>query len=896
MKRILAGLTEVNFSHVAFASLLALVAIGLDQLEATRAFDRSVEAAGLGKISLPDDKPPPFFIVSVDSAAVDELGCPPYGPQVLDSVESSLRRLGIEKVWLVDGEDVWLNAQTRATAGAVTYRVPEVLLPSASARGLELHTPTPALRVEPLAAVVAPLLATNGRIIFAPSSIDEAGLDSRQLMASALARSVSPQVRDPDPGESVRFFGPAESVPTLPLSRILAGDFAPQDTAGREALLGISCVRCRPPLPVSSDEQGMSSAEVQVHAAASLLIAPIHHLPRWQRGLAIYLFTLLVLLGMGRIRLGFRVAFALITVVGWIGLCAAMAYYALIVLPVAAPIVAFVLVYVYFSVHNTVYLVRELRLGNAKLARQIETWANPVEDKDSIPAQLNFEYLVDFVRAFMPVKGAYLFALPLEAFHYRMLLQLGFGEQDIRERRRDIRRMPWLGAISAPSGSELRGFMQDREVSAYGLPIFDYGVVLGMVVLVLPEGAQISDRMSRVLSRLAAYMGDILLSARAKDSTRQSALWRTLQAVLGRDTLFGEVSHSQAVTAAVSLQMERFRMVLDRTSVGIAVSDLLGTIYYHNQVAGDFISRVDQTSSRKLLGLLRPILQKDSRTAESVIEALLLGEDVDIVEWVDSERARTFHLSLTGIAAMAEGDVAASDAKVSAVLLTINDVTAAKQIDRLKSQVLALASRRGKSVLEGVRSSMVPREPWELVPELPPPTAGFGATVEELDGVLESFSRIARKLESPTQRGGEAPFDVVAMVREVSAQLEPPARARGVELEVTGPEALSPGFGNFELFRRGLQAVLNDVLATCYAGHKVQLNVSETMDKVVLQIVDPSAPPSDALLEHIATQKYEDMPAGLAQGLMLLERGGIGVKAFRHEEVAMRLAISMLKA
>ncbi|MCU0662899.1 MAG: hypothetical protein MUC50_11315 [Myxococcota bacterium] len=896
MKRVLAGLTELNYGHAAFATALALVTIAFDQLEAFRAFDREVEATGMREISLPQDRVLPYLIVDVDCETEKELGCPPYDGQVLARVEKSLRRLGIERLILPDGEAVWLSALSRTEPGEVKYDAPAVLLQSAAGPGFELTTVSESPRVTPMTAVTTPPSLKNGFVVFAPNYLGKTEIASERLLPSVLAERVNKDIRTPDPGESVRFLGKAGSVPTLSLSRILVGDFAPQDLQGRTPLLGISCGRCRPLVPVPTDEVGMSSAELAVHAASSLLASPIHHLPSWQRALVIYGFTLLVLLGASHIRLGFRIAFALFTVTGWVGLCALLATYARIVLPVAAPLVAFALVYVYLSLHNTVYLVRELRLGNAKLSRQIETWANPVEGKDAIPAQLNFEYLVDFVRAFVPVTGAYLFALPLEAFHYRLLLKLGFTEKDIRERRRDIRRMPWLGAISTPSGSVLRGFMQEREHQAYGLPIFDYGVVLGMVVLVMPPSVTISDRTARMLSRLSAYMGDILLSARSKDAQTQTALWRTLQAVLGRDTLFGEVSHSQAITAAVSLQLDRFRMVLDRTSVGIAVADLLGTIYYHNQVAGDLINRIDPTASRKLLGLLRPVLAPEERTAESVVEALLLGEEVEVIEWSDAERGRTYHLSLAGIAAVADADVGAAEAKVSAVLLTINDVTSAKQIDRLKSQVLALASRRGKSVLEGVRTSLLPREPWNLAPDVTATGAGFGSSVEELGNVLESFSRIARKLESPTKRGGDAPFDVGILTREVVAELDPAAAQREVVITVNGPETLAPGFGNFELYRKGMRALLEDVLATCYIGHVVNVTLSETSENVVIQIIDPSAPPSDALLEHIEARRYEDMPTGLAQGLVLLERGGLGVKAYRHEEVALRLAVSIVKA
>jgi PAS domain-containing protein len=896
MNRVLAGLTELRSGHAVFASLLALVAITFDQLEAFRAFDREVQAKGMAEFSLPRDTAPAYLIVDVDAHAAERLGCPPYDSSVLEEVEKALVGLGIRRLILPDGEAVWLSLKTREQSGNILYSAPEMLLPSNGETRFEITTPIKSPRVEPMDAVAAAVTLESGRVVYAPGYVRQAQVDPRRLLPTVLAARVRKDVRSPDSGESVRFFGKAGSVPTLPLTRILSGEFAVQDVNGREALLGISSGRCRPLVPVPTDDLGMSSAEVAVHAASSLLVAPIRHLATWQRALVIYIFTLLVLLGASRIRLGFRIAFAALTVAGWAGLCALLAYYARIVLPVAAPLVAFVFVHVYLSLHNTVYLVRELRMGNAKLARQIETWASPTDGQDSIPAQLNFEYLVDFVRAFVPVNGAYLFSLPLEAFHYKLFLGLGFTQQDIRERRRDTRRMPWLGATSSSSGSQLRGFMHSQNLMAYGLPIFDYGVILGMVVLVLPEGTLVGDRTARMLSRLAAYMGDILLAARAKDAQAQSALWRTLQSVLGRDTLFGEVSHSQAVTAAVSLQLERFRMVLDRTTVGIAVADLLGTIYYQNQSAGDLITRIDPTASRKLLTLLRPSLAAEKREAEEVVEALLLGEEVDLIEWTDVERGRTYHLSLAGIAPVAEGGANTGEAKVSAVLLTINDVTSSKQIDRLKSQVLSLASRRGKSVLEGVRSSLLPREPWELVPEPPALGAGFGSSVEELDNVLESFSRIARKLESPTVRGGEAPFDVGAVTREVVVELEAVAQKREVRLEVSGPESLAPGFGHFELYRKGLRAILEDVLATCYAGHVVHLTLSETAEKVVVQIVDPSALPADTLLEHIDARRYDEMPAGLAQGLMLLERGGLAVKAYAHEEVSMRLAVSVAKA
>ncbi len=903
MKLSLRGISWLNFSHLLFAALFALVAIALDHSELFRSFDRSLENRALYWILPQMEKKPPFVIIAVDTRLVEQFGCPPFNERALQKIEAGVARLELPELLLPDGEHVWLGIDTRDAAGPLHYLVPATLHWDSYSHRMMRDAPFPSKRVSPIKALSQPLVNREGFVRIIPH--DQGANEVLPTLPHWLARRVLPEVRHPEEDEFVRFVGPAGSIPTLPLSRILAGEFGPRDVTNRIALLGISSSHCRPQLVVPTDSRGMSQAEAQIHAAMSLFQSPLILMSSWQRGLLIIGITLFVLLGVSRTRFGFRLVFLFAGIGGGIATAMAAAYYFNTLIPIAAPLVSSLLIYVYFSVHNAVYLIRELRENNARLATQIETWATPTESREEIPAKVNFEYLLDFASNFVPTKGAYLFVLPLEAYHYRLFLSINFREEDIRERRRDIRRMPWLGAISSAEGATLRGFMKTRDFDGYGIPIFDYGVVLGMVVFIVPEQMEIGERQAKVLSRLADYMGDILLGARTDTPQKRRALWRTFKTILGHDTLFGEVTHAQSISKGVSNQLARYRLILDQTALGIMVSDLIGNIYYLNNKASEFVTLLDPSFTKKLSNLLSLLLEGSQHTVSSIIESLLLGEDAEQIEWADQERGKTYHITFSAISTAQDEARDATEHAVTAILITVNDTTVSRQIDKLKSRVLSLASKKGKNIINQVRSSLAPpTAPWDEAdkpeseaPRYTPPLSE--APIEEvnkIDNVFDEFSRLAEKMDEQHEGTTEIPFDMLSTVEETIQTLGALTLDKEITISVACPEITSPAFGNWSGFKYGLTTVLKDIVSTCVGGQHVDIEIVENGTLLEMWIIDPSAAPTDLMLSDIAGKAWDDIPGDLAEGLRGWDQAEIDFAVTSHGNSAMKIIVTLPKA
>ncbi len=660
----------------------------------------------------------------------------------------------------------------------------------------------------------------------------------------------------------------------LPLSRIVAGDYSRADARGRQALLGATSGLCSG-LPIHVGGQRMSRAELHIHAALTLLAPPLLPMEPVLRVVYIALVALLIMFGFSRVRVGRRLPALAVTLSSGAALFVTAAYFLHTVVPIVAPLTLVLGVYVYYSVHQTGVLLREIRTNNTALRSEIEKWVRAGSSKNSEPAKSSFEFLVSFLEDYVPVQGAYLFVLPLSAFHYRLHLSIKVDEGDIQERRRDIRRMPWLGALSSPHGAYLDRFMKDDNKHAYGIPLFDFGAVLGMVILVFDVRAELPERTRRFLRRTGEFMAGALIAARTDDRDNRF-LSSLLRSLMGQDALHGELVSTQAITAGVRAQLDRYRQILNKITVGIMVSDLLGNIYYLNHTALDFVGRTGMDFNKRLPDFFGSLLSKDPSSVGQIMEAAVLGENVPPLEWSSPGGETTFEINASGIC-LESGDEPSDDKKISAVVVTIGDISLNRQLDRLKSQVLALASSKGKNLVDIARNTIMP-PPIAGMPSAPPSGPAVDETWGQLYGLFEQFLRLSERIDHTPSRQLETPYDALATVKEIVRDLRDEAQKRGIGIELETPDLITPAFGDWRSFKQGFQSLVSDSIRTCLRGHNIIISVQENGRNIQVMVTDPSSTPNEELISAVDTNQWEDVPLALSDGLRSFSGGNIPFK------------------
>lgn len=874
MKRILKRASRPTGAQILITAAFAAAALLLDSTSFVRSLDRRFESRVLHPLVTSKIQRAPFLLVAVDSPLVDSWGCPPFSGERLFEVEQNLMRLGIDSVVLPIGDRVWLPnpADDAPISSAVEYLVPTVLERDAYSRARAMSRPRPAPNVVPIPAVSIVELDADGSARAMPRR--PANTAHMDILAYWLAKRGNPRAREPIPQEPIRLFDSDGRIPALPLSRIIAGDYSRIDAAGRQAVLGVTSGLCSG-TPIKLGGELMSRAELHIHSALTLLTPALLPMAPAARIPYIAFVALLVMFGFSRVRVGRRVPALAVTISAGAALALVSAYFLETSLPMTAPLSAVLGAYVYYSVHQTGILLREIRANNASLRSEIERWVRSGSGAAHEPAKSSFELLVSYLKDYVPVQGAYLFLLPLSAFHYRLHLSLDLDETDIQERRRDIRRMPWLGALSSPNGAYLDRFMKDDDRHAYGIPLFDYGAVLGMVVLVFDVRAELPERTRRFLRRCGEFMSGALIAARTDDRDNRlfASLMRTL---MGQDALYGELSNTQAITGGVRTQLDRYRQILNKISVGIMVSDLLGNIYYLNRTALDFLARTGIDFNKRLPDFFGSLMPQDPSLVQQIMEAAVLGESIPPLEWSSRGGETTFQITASGIC-LDSGDDPLDDKRISAIVVTIGDVSVNRQLDRLKSQVLALASSKGKSLVDIARNTVMP-PPIAGIPSMPPSGPAVEETWGQLYGLFEQFLRLSERMDHTPSRQLETPYDALMTVKEIVRDLSDEAEKRGIGLELETPELITPAFGDWRSFKRGFQSLVSDSIRTCLRGHSIIIRVRENGRNIQVMVTDPSSTPNEELVSAVDTNQWGDVPLALSEGLRSFSSGNIPFK------------------
>ncbi len=847
-----------------------LFVVWLNFTDAVRVFDYRILSRTIQQ-TLEARSDLPIVLIATDANFVKQFGCPPYSQSTITRIESALASMGINELILPRGVES-LFVSTNEISGKLIYTVPYMLFWDTYSKEWKIIPPPKTEKLKQATALSFLQFQEGGtvqRIPTPPSSIHT----NLPVFPYYLALRMGADARTPKPNELIRFLGKSGSVPTLPLSRILNGEFSTKDVKGKISMFAITAGACADLLPVPADRMGMSYAEIMANAAITLHRPPITYMSNLLEWLIILLFILFGTLLLRRVKLGARMLLMLLLSVGWAAVAIASASFINVLIPFSMPLLALLLVFVYLNIEHTFSIVAALRENNLTLEKEVESFLFTPDILKDVPIESLFEQTIRHLRNFIELEKAYLFVLPEGRFHVRVAASIGCTEEEIRERRRDIRRRPWMDVISNPRGAYMQGFMKQKdELLAYGVPILDFGKLLGVMIVITNSDIELSPRQQKLLERTAFHLSGILHNYEHLFTNTNLAA-AVINAIRNADAIKIQLNHTSRITNRVIGQIVKYRALLERVELGVAFADLMGIVYYTNASANIFLTNIGMAGKKDLLQILEHLSGSPQRAA-TMMERALAGEEVPSIEFEDKKNHKVYLIKLSALSVGTDPTEAESEG-VSALQMTLFDITKNKQLDNLKSQAIYLASFKGKNIITGLSgfASLIKMQVEDPVVE------EFSSELEDLTAQLaelfEEFATLAEKISVPPDEVVETPFDILATIGEIMEEVAVEARKKNVELIQNMPIMCAPVIGDWVRIKEGISLLLRDIVSSCFAGAQIRLTVKELEDGVAIEILDPSMTPTEQMLESAKNQQWDQLPSGMQAAFEAFHTAGI---------------------
>ncbi len=181
------------------------------------------------------------------------------------------------------------------------------------------------------------------------------------------------------------------------------------------------------------------------------------------------------------------------------------------------------------------------------------------------------------------------------------------------------------------------------------------------------------------------------------------------------------------------------------------------------------------------------------------------------------------------------------DGAVLGVMSMVQDVTKAKELDKVKADFLMLASHQLRTPLSGTR--------W-LIETLQKPFVGKLTVkqkeyLDELYKVNDKMLRLVNdllnllRLESGELAVKTRKFPVSELSDEIIALMESAAKTKGVKLEkITGKENKIIVKTDFEIAKNILEAFVSNAIEYSHSGQKIYLGAEEKGGNVVISVKD----------------------------------------------------------
>ncbi len=609
-------------NHLTIIILSILILIGIEIFLSQSKVIKYIEAGLIQKIlaktGYSTSQDIPFILIAVDGDFVEAHGCPPYQGTLGQQIARSLHDLGITGLVILDGNTLTIPNDTSKW---ITYLQPHILYWDAYSKRTLLKLPSPGVGIKPIDALVDLRLIKDENALFMPVSNKLMDMDILDA-ATWLIKQVKPDIKRPQKGTLIRFLGPPGTVPTLPLSKIVTGNFTPQDVGKRIAVEAITISACDALIKTPVADSGMSLGEWFINAAMTLTQSSVlKFLPVEQAAIVIIIFVILSIY-IGRLRkIGHPVKRLIILMflpILWVAIASIIAFDTGWIPPIIVPAGSFMFVYGSLTFYQLIQIDKTNQNMSARLIQVIERTGRSLEiqkkDADAIIQRL--QRVVDF-------EDVLLFVLPQGKRHLKFLWGYRTDESIVKEKRRDINRRAWLDVIANPLGAMMPEFFKDSDsYDAFGVSIKEFEHIRGVMVLRLHKGFDLSVQQRRYLAAAARFITPLL----AEDNNKDMDETAYKEQFASPDTL-ALVIHEQVL---------KYKNAIDRLPVGVIVADPLGFIHYINITAKNFVKMAGVLKQiTEVYPFLEAVCKNTSYTPDRIMQLCASDEESIVIHWSD---------------------------------------------------------------------------------------------------------------------------------------------------------------------------------------------------------------------------------------------------------------------
>lgn len=416
---------------------------------------------------------------------------------------------------------------------------------------------------------------------------------------------------------------------------------------------------------------------------------------------------------------------------------------------------------------------------------------------------------------------------------------VGMTEDDIEERRRDVRRNPYRDSFREHSIGTTDGYLATDEVDSILVPLAVSSEVVGFWLLNHDQPRAFVKTHHKQLRRVA---NQLAIEIRAHQIGTRARV------VEGDLTDSADAIIDASLSAMENLERDRLILedVLGSSRVGLLMTNLFGEIIYDNSVMRALLASTGQSEPESAAELIANLIDIEPEAARARLDRVIDdGETIDLtVGFEVADEALVIDLRIGRVTRDESGREIAQG-----LIITATDVTSAVESDRSKLQVVEVINTRAAdllNVLAGYANVLALSD--TIDPGERALVDGLREALTEFEGLVKDFDQVAGGGELRPEQS--MPLSLQYTVREALRSTRNKADLTRVDVAI--PDRPLVARGHPESLQNAIQLLILDSVALAPDNVDVQVRVEETDTGLVVHVSVPDvAIPNDLLQRMI---------------------------------------------
>jgi CHASE2 domain-containing sensor protein len=611
------------------------------------------------------------------------------------------------------------------------------------------------------------------------------------------------------------FVGKPGSIPTVEVSRVLAGDLVPQLVRGKIVLVGANPEWIELPTPVSATGQGMTFLEFQANCVQTLIDG--NAIRALYSGYSLGLLVFLGLLSSFMYQrsnsvTGLRLAIGILMVIG-LGAVIGLGFFR-IWIPAGALVLA-------QGIQFGLTLVFKTRLTHLALNAMRLHLLGQLKERP-FPENFHFapeywDHLASMVAQTLHIQRMVFFTKLPRSQRLREAKAFNCTFEDIIEKERSLDAALFFAPLKAQAPERVTGFLKSRTTSEeqFLCPLVYSGEVFGFWVLGLDaaDAAAVPDLLT-VLAQLSEQIARLLHERRrlAPTPTLALRLDQWFSAARESRTYF----ELKSTAGLLEQYYEVLETLLSRLSTGIVVYDWFGRVLYTNEPLLKILRAENCAVTRlRAAETLRQLTRTDEAQVRSMLSRVLLqGSPVSLSIKLASQGDRQFLLRVYPLSRPGLVHPAPEGFTGRGMVFELIDTTLFSSLASLKGVVadrLGVELRDHLGAIE-VSADLLEADSLSKAEREAVLAAIHQKTASSVHVLTECQKYLGRDVD--THAIDCHPLDALELLAEVCAEASPKAAERRVTFDIQQPRLMEHVLASKielkKLFSIALELLLKD--------------------------------------------------------------------------------------